>query len=134
VEAAKAALPDWLDKTPKERSELLHKLADVMDEHAEELAQLESLNVGKPLMASRDEMPFSADNLRFFAGAARQLEGKSAGEYIAGYSSIIRRAPLGVVRGLFPLNYPLMMAVWKMGPALAAGNVQILKPSEQTPL
>ncbi|HEY2373543.1 MAG TPA: gamma-aminobutyraldehyde dehydrogenase [Gaiellaceae bacterium] len=134
VEAAKTALPDWLDKTPKERSELLHKLADVMDEHAEELAQLESLNVGKPLMASRDEMPFSADNLRFFAGAARQLEGKSAGEYIAGYTSIIRREPLGIVGGICPWNYPLMMAVWKMGPALAAGNVQILKPSEQTPL
>src|SRR5436190_6208353 len=134
VEAAEAALPDWLDKTPKDRSELLHKLADVLDEHAEELAQLESVNVGKPLMASRDEMPFSADNLRFFAGAARQLEGKAAGEYIEGYTSIIRREPLGIVGGICPWNYPLMMAVWKMGPALAAGNVQILKPSEQTPL
>ena len=80
--------PDWLEKTPKERSELLHKLADVIEENAEELAQLESVNVGKPLMASRDEMPFSADNLRFFAGAARKLEGKSAGEYIEGYTSI----------------------------------------------
>ncbi len=134
VEAAKKALPEWLDATPKERSELLHKLADVMDEHAEELAQLESLNVGKPLMASRDEMPFSSDNLRFFAGAARHLEGQSAGEYIKGYTSIIRREPLGIVGGICPWNYPLMMAVWKMGPALAAGNVQILKPSEQTPL
>src|SRR5213075_3204420 len=134
VEAAQAALPEWLEKTPKERSELLHKLADVMDEHAEELSQLESVNVGKPLMASRDEMPFSTDNLRFFAGAARQLEGKSAGEYIAGYTSIIRREPLGIVGGICPWNYPLMMAIWKMGPALAAGNVQILKPSEQTPL
>jgi 1-pyrroline dehydrogenase len=134
VKTAKAALPEWLEKTPKERSELLHRLADVMDEHAEELAQLESLNVGKPLMASRDELPFSADNLRFFAGAARQLEGKSAGEYITGYTSIIRREPLGIVGGICPWNYPLMMAVWKMGPALAAGNVQILKPSEQTPL
>jgi 1-pyrroline dehydrogenase len=134
VEAAKRALPDWLDKTPKDRSELLHALADVLTEHAEELAQLESLNVGKPLMASRDEMPFSADNLRFFGGAARQLEGKSAGEYIAGYTSIIRREPLGIVGGICPWNYPLMMAIWKMGPALAAGNVQILKPSEQTPL
>jgi 1-pyrroline dehydrogenase len=134
VEAAKKALPDWLDKTPKERSELLHSLADVMDEHAEELAQIESVNVGKPLMASRDEMPFSADNLRFFAGAARNLEGKSAGEYIQGYTSMIRREPLGIVGGICPWNYPLMMAVWKMGPALAAGNVQILKPSEQTPL
>jgi len=134
VEAAKKVLPDWLDKTPKDRSELLHALADVIDAHAEELAQLESLNVGKPLMASRDEMPFAADNLRFFAGAARNLEGKSAGEYIAGYTSIIRREPLGIVGGICPWNYPLMMAVWKMGPALAAGNVQILKPSEQTPL
>jgi 1-pyrroline dehydrogenase len=134
VEAAKKVLPGWLEKTPKDRSELLHKLADVIDDNAEELAQLESLNVGKPLMASRDEMPFSADNLRFFAGAARNLEGKSAGEYIAGYTSIIRREPLGIVGGICPWNYPLMMAVWKMGPALAAGNVQILKPSEQTPL
>jgi 1-pyrroline dehydrogenase len=134
VAAAAKALPEWLDKTPKDRSELLHSLADVLEENAEELAQLESLNVGKPLMASRDEMPFSADNLRFFAGAARQLEGKSAGEYIHGYTSIVRREPLGIVGGICPWNYPLMMAVWKMGPALAAGNVQILKPSEQTPL
>jgi 1-pyrroline dehydrogenase len=134
VEAAQAALPDWLDMTPKDRSELLHKLAGVMEEHAEELAQLESVNVGKPLMASRDEMPFAADNLRFFAGAARNLEGKSTGEYIAGYTSMIRREPIGIVGGICPWNYPLMMAVWKMGPALAAGNLQILKPSEQTPL
>jgi 1-pyrroline dehydrogenase len=134
VEAAKQVLPDWLDKTPKDRSELLHKLADVLEENAEELAQLESVNVGKPLMASRDEMPFSADNLRFFAGAARNLEGKSAGEYIPGYTSMVRREPLGIVAGICPWNYPLMRAIWKMGPALAAGNVQILKPSEQTPL
>jgi 1-pyrroline dehydrogenase len=134
VAAANKALPDWLESTPKERSELLHRLADVLDEHGEELAQLESLNVGKPLMASRDEMPFSADNLRFFAGAARNLEGKSAGEYIKGYTSMIRREPLGIVAGICPWNYPLMMAVWKLGPAIAAGNVQILKPSEQTPL
>jgi 1-pyrroline dehydrogenase len=134
VAAAKQALPEWLDKTPKERSELLHKLADVLEENAEELAQLESVNVGKPLMASRDEMPFSTDNLRFFAGAARNLEGKSAGEYIQGYTSITRREPLGIVAGICPWNYPLMMAIWKLGPALAAGNLQILKPSEQTPL
>jgi len=134
VAAAREAWPAWSEKTPKDRSELLHRMADVMDEHAEELAQLESLNVGKPLMASRDEMPFSADNIRFFAGAARVLEGKSAGEYIEGYTSLIRREPLGIVAGICPWNYPLMMAVWKFGPALAAGNVQILKPSEQTPL
>jgi 1-pyrroline dehydrogenase len=134
VEAAKQALPEWLDKTPKDRSELLHQLADVLEQNAEELAQLESVNVGKPLMASRDEMPFSTDNLRFFAGAARNLEGKSAGEYIQGYTSMIRREPLGIVAGICPWNYPLMMAIWKLGPALAAGNLQILKPSEQTPL
>ena len=134
VEAARAAAPEWLGRTPKERSELLHKLADVLEENAEELAQLESVNVGKPLLASRDEMPFSADNLRFFAGAARNLEGKSTGEYIEGYTSMIRREPIGIVGGICPWNYPLMMAVWKMGPALAAGNLQILKPSEQTPL
>src|SRR5436190_4551410 len=134
VERAKAALPEWLDATPKERSELLHALAEVIEDNAEELAQIESRNVGKPLMVSRDEMPFSADNLRFFAGAARQLEGKSAGEYVKGYTSLIRREPIGIVAGICPWNYPLMMAVWKMGPALAAGNVQILKPSEQTPL
>src|SRR3954451_20233318 len=134
VERAKKALPEWLDATPKERSELLYKLADVIEDNAEELAQIETRNVGKPLMASRDEMPFSADNLRFFAGAARNLEGKSAGEYIKGYTSMIRREPLGVVGGICPWNYPLMMVIWNMGPALAAGNLQILKPSEQTPL
>jgi 1-pyrroline dehydrogenase len=134
VERAKKALPEWLDATPKERSELLYRLAQVLEENAEELAQIESRNVGKPLMVSRDEMPFSADNLRFFAGAARNLEGKSAGEYIKGYTSLIRREPLGIVAGICPWNYPLMMAVWKMGPGLAAGNVQILKPAEQTPL
>jgi 1-pyrroline dehydrogenase len=134
VEQAKQALPGWLDATPKERSELLHKLADVLEDNAEELAQIESRNVGKPIGLAREEMPFSADNLRFFAGAARNLEGKSAGEYITGYTSLVRREPLGVVAGICPWNYPLMMAVWKMGPALAAGNVQILKPSEQTPM
>jgi 1-pyrroline dehydrogenase len=134
VERAKQALPEWLDATPKERSELLLKLAQILEDNAEELAQIESRNVGKPLMVSRDEMPFSVDNLRFFAGAARNLEGKSAGEYIKGYTSLIRREPLGIVAGICPWNYPLMMAVWKMGPGLAAGNVQILKPAEQTPL
>src|SRR5829696_6313538 len=134
VDAAKQALPGWLEKTPKDRMELLLKLADVIDENADELAKLESLNVGKPMSIAGDEMPFSADNLRFFAGAARTLEGKAAGEYVEGYTSIIRREPLGIVAGITPWNYPLMMAVWKLGPALAAGNLQILKPSEQTPL
>ena len=134
VAAAKKALPEWLETTPAERAELLLKLADALDEHAEELAQLESLNVGKPLSYARDEMPVSSDNIRFFAGAARVLEGRSAGEYMRGYTSMIRREPLGIVGGIAPWNYPLMMAVWKFSPALAAGNVQVLKPSEQTPL
>jgi betaine-aldehyde dehydrogenase/aminobutyraldehyde dehydrogenase len=134
VEAAKQALPEWLETTPGERAEALLGLAAAIEDNAEELAELESQNVGKPLSYARDEMPVSADNLRFFAGAARLLEGKSAGEYMRGYTSMIRREPIGIVGGIAPWNYPLMMAVWKMGPALAAGNVQIVKPSEQTPL
>jgi 1-pyrroline dehydrogenase len=134
VQAAKDALPEWLDATPGERAALLHALADVIDENAEELAQLESRNVGKPIGLAREEMGFGADNLRFFAGAARLLEGKSTGEYIKGYTSMIRREPIGIVAGICPWNYPLMMAIWKLGPGLAAGNAQILKPAEQTPL
>src|SRR6476646_3217489 len=134
VERAKAVLPEWLDATPGERSELLLKLASVLDDNAEELAQIESRNVGKPISLAREEMPFGADNLRFFAGAARNLEGKSTGEYIKGYTSMVRREPIGIVAGICPWNFPLMMAIWKLGPALAAGNVQILKPAEQTPL
>ena len=134
VEAAKRALPEWLETTPQERSELLLALAAALDEHAEELAALESQNVGKPLPAARDELPVCADNLRFFAGAARCLEGRSAGEYMRGYTSILRREPIGIVGQVAPWNYPLMMGVWKIAPALAAGNVVVLKPSEQTPL
>jgi betaine-aldehyde dehydrogenase/aminobutyraldehyde dehydrogenase len=134
VQAAKDALPEWLDTTPRERAEMLLKLADVIDENTEELAQIESQNVGKPLSYARDEMPVCSDNIRFFAGAARILEGRSAGEYMQGYTSMIRREPLGIVGQVAPRNYPLMMAVWKFAPALAAGNVTVLKPSEQTPL
>ncbi len=134
VAAAKAALPEWLDTTPGERAEALLALARVLEDNAEELATIESRNVGKPLSYARDEIPVCVDNLRFFAGAARLLEGKSTGEYMRGYTSMIRREPLGVVAGIAPWNYPLMMAVWKLGPALAAGNTQVLKPSEQTPL
>ncbi len=134
VQAAKEALPEWLETTPGERAEMLLKLADLIEENAEELAALESKNVGKPLSYARDEMPVSADNIRFFAGAARVLEGRAAGEYMRGYTSMLRREPIGVVAGIAPWNYPLMMAVWKFSPALAAGNVQVLKPSEQTPL
>ena len=134
VQAAKKALPEWLETTPAERAEALLKLAAAIDDNAEELAELESRNVGKPLSYARDEMPVCADNLRFFAGAARVLEGKSSGEYMKGYTSWLRREPIGVVGGITPWNYPLMMAMWKVAPALAAGNVQVLKPSEQTPL
>ena len=134
VEAAKKALPEWLESTPAERSELLHKLADVIEENADELAAIESKNVGKPLSYAKEEMPVCVDNIRFFAGAARILEGRAAGEYMRGYTSMIRREPLGVVVGIAPWNYPLMMGVWKFAPALAAGNVQVVKPSEQTPL
>jgi 1-pyrroline dehydrogenase len=134
VEAASRALPEWLETTPGERAAALLALAQVMEDNADELAQIESRNVGKPISYARDEIPVCVDNLRFFAGAARILEGKSAGEYMRGYTSMIRREPLGVVAGIAPWNYPLMMAVWKFGPALAAGNTQVLKPSEQTPL
>ena len=134
VEAAKTAWQEWQSKTPKDRMELLLRLADILDEHAEELARLESLNVGKPWWVAVDEPGAMSDCLRFFAGAARNLEGKSAAEYVEGYTSMIRREPLGVVAGICPWNYPLYMAIWKIGPALAAGNVQIIKPAEQTPL
>jgi 1-pyrroline dehydrogenase len=134
VAAAEAALVDWRETTPGERSAALLRLADLLDEHTEELAQLESANVGKPIAASREENPVSSDNLRFFAAAARTLEGRPAGEYVRGYTSMIRREPVGVVGQIAPWNYPLQMAVWKIGPALAAGNTIVLKPSELTPL
>jgi 1-pyrroline dehydrogenase len=134
VESATRALPEWRETTPQERSELLLKLADAIDAHAEELAQVESQNVGKPIAVARDEIPVCSDNIRFFAGAARLLEGRAAGEYMRGYTSMIRREPIGVVGQIAPWNYPLMMAIWKLAPALAAGNVSVLKPSEQTPL
>jgi 1-pyrroline dehydrogenase len=134
VDAAKRAFPEWRETTPKDRSEMLLALADALDDHADELRRTESQNVGKPHGVVYDEIPTSADNLRFFAGAARCLEGKAAGEYMAGYTSMIRREPVGVVGQIAPWNYPLMMGVWKIGPALAAGNVVVLKPSEQTPL
>ena len=134
VDAAKAALPEWLETTPGERAEALLKLADALDANTDELALLESQNVGKPVPAARDEIPVASDNIRFFAGAARLLEGRAAGEYMRGYTSMIRREPVGIVGQIAPWNYPLMMAVWKIAPALAAGNVVVLKPSEQTPL
>ncbi len=135
VNAAKAAFDGWATTTPGERALALLKLADAIEEHADELAELEADNAGKPINAFRDdEIPFMVDNLRFFAGAARCLEGRAAGEYVSGYTSIIRREPVGVIGQIAPWNYPLMMAVWKIGPALAAGNTVVLKPAETTPL
>src|SRR5438045_6705048 len=106
VEAAKKALPEWLETTPGERAELLLRLADLLDEHAEELAELESQNVGKPLPAARDEMPVSSDNIRLFARAARLLEGKATAEYTPGYTSMLRHQPTGVLAGLTPGTSP----------------------------
>jgi 1-pyrroline dehydrogenase len=123
----------WFDTPPKERSAMMLKLADAMEADTEELARLEAEDVGKPIEVSRADIPFIIDNLRFFAGAARILEGKSAGEYEKGFTSMIRREPLGVTVGICPWNYPLMMAIWKLGPALAAGNASIIKPAEITP-
>jgi len=134
VDAAKAAFDTWGWTTPQERSNALLKIADAVEEAGEELSQIESLNVGKPIEAMREEIPVCVDNLRFFAGAARNLEGKAAGEYMEGYTSMIRREPVGVVGQVAPWNYPLMMMVWKIGPALAAGNTVVIKPSEQTPM
>src|SRR5919204_3073333 len=134
VEAAKGAFDAWSQTTPQERSLALLKIADAIEEIGEELSQIESLNVGKPIEAMREEIPVCVDNLRFFAGAARNLEGKAAGEYMEGYTSMIRREPVGVVGQVAPWNYPLMMMVWKIGPALAAGNTVVIKPSEQTPM
>ena len=134
VRAARKAFPGWADTPPADRARALLKLADRLDDNAAELAELESKNVGKPKFLADFEIPFIADNLRFFAGAARCLEGRSAGEYTAGRTSWIRREPIGVVAQIAPWNYPLMMAGWKIGPALAAGNTVVLKPSELTPL
>src|SRR6266700_4079435 len=136
VRAARDAYDDvWFDSTPRDRSERLLKLAEVITLHGEELAQIESENVGKPLAPTiSEEIPPIADCFRFFAGAARLLEGRASGEYMKGFTSILRREPLGVVGSIAPWNYPLLMAAWKLGPALAAGNTVVLKPSEWTPL
>ena len=134
VKAAAKAFETWQHTTPQERSLALLKLADAIEARADELGRLESLNAGKPVGAAIDEIPVMVDNLRFFAGAARVMEGKAANEYMAGHTSMIRREPVGVVASIAPWNYPLMMAGWKIGPALAAGNAVILKPSTRTPL
>ena len=135
VSAADAAFDSWSQTTPKDRAQLLLRLAEVIEANAEVLARLESDNCGKPYSAAlNDEIPGVADVFRFFAGAVRCLNGSAAGEYLPGHTSMIRRDPIGVIASIAPWNYPLMMAAWKLAPALAAGNCVVLKPSEQTPL
>jgi 1-pyrroline dehydrogenase len=136
VAAARKAFDEsWSETTPRERSERLLKLAEAIEANGDELARIESENVGKPIAPTKsEEIPPIVDCFRFFAGAARMLEGRASGEYMQGYTSILRREPLGVVGSIAPWNYPLMMATWKLGPALAAGNTVVLKPSEWTPL
>jgi betaine-aldehyde dehydrogenase len=133
--AASEAFEVWRDVTPAERQRALLRFADAVEEHADELVALESQNTGKPLgLTSSEEIPPMVDQIRFFAGAARTLEGKAAAEYMAGHTSWIRREPIGVVGQVTPWNYPMMMAVWKIAPAIAAGNTVVLKPSDTTPL
>ncbi len=136
VAAAKKAFDEtWFDSTPKDRQLALLKLADAIEANADEIVKLEAQDAGKPAeVTMSEEIPPIVDNLRFFAGAARTMEGRSAGEYMAGFTSFIRREPIGVAGLISPWNYPLMMAVWKIGPALATGNAIVLKPSELTPL
>ena len=132
--AASSAFETWRDVTPAERQRALLRFADAVEEHADELVALESQNTGKPLgLTSSEEIPPMVDQIRFFAGAARTLEGKAAAEYMAGHTSWIRREPIGVVGQVTPWNYPMMMAVWKIAPAIAAGNTVVLKPSDTTP-
>ncbi|MFN0039976.1 MAG: gamma-aminobutyraldehyde dehydrogenase [Burkholderiales bacterium] len=135
VESARTAFKTWGQTTPQERSLLLLKLADRIEQKSQDFAALESLNCGKPrLRALNDEMPAIVDCFRYFAGAARCMHGSAADEYLAGHTSMIRRDPVGVVAQIAPWNYPLMMAAWKLAPALAAGNTVVIKPSEMTPL
>ncbi|MDB1089667.1 gamma-aminobutyraldehyde dehydrogenase [Streptomyces sp. ACA25] len=132
--AAATAFPAWRDATPATRQLALLKIADAFESHAEELLAVECENTGKPLELTRqEELPMMLEQIRFFAGAARMLEGKSAGEYLEGMTSFVRREPVGVCAQVAPWNYPVMMAVWKFAPALAAGNTVVLKPSDTTP-
>ncbi|MGW5971555.1 gamma-aminobutyraldehyde dehydrogenase [Streptomyces sp. NPDC055186] len=134
MEAAAEAFPGWRDTTPAERQKALLKVADAFEERAEELIAAEVENTGKPIGLTRtEEIPPMVDQIRFFAGAARMLEGRSAGEYMEGLTSIVRREPVGVCAQVAPWNYPMMMAVWKFAPAIAAGNTVVLKPSDTTP-
>ena len=133
--AAASAFEGWRDSTPSERQGALLTIADALEAHADELVALESENTGKPLaVTSAEEIPPMIDQIRFFAGAARVLEGRSAGEYMRGFTSMIRREPVGVIGQVTPWNYPMMMAVWKWAPAIAAGNAVVVKPSDTTPV
>lgn len=133
--AASSAFPKWRDATPGERQEALIRFADAVEARAQELVELESQNTGKPLgLTATEELPVMVDQIRFFAGAARMLEGRSAGEYMAGHTSWVRREPIGVIGQVTPWNYPMMMAIWKFAPAIAAGNTVVLKPSDTTPV
>jgi betaine-aldehyde dehydrogenase len=134
VDAAEGAFESWKKTTPQDRSLLLLRIADALEAKADELGRLESANAGKPVGAAIDEMTTSVDLFRFFAGAARVMDGLAANEFAAGHTSIIRRDPIGVVASIAPWNYPLYMATWKLGPALATGNTVVLKPSARTPL
>jgi betaine-aldehyde dehydrogenase len=134
VAAAKSAFAGWSNATPQERSLAMLKIADSIEARGDELAALESINVGKPIEYAKEEIPQVVDTLRFFAGAARNMTGLAAGEYMEGYTSMVRREAIGVVGQIAPWNYPLLMAAWKIGPALAAGNTIVLKPSEFTPM
>ena len=137
VAAARAAFDDgrWSSLPHGARAATLEKLASLLEAHAGELAELDSQDAGKPIKLARDsDIPFAIDNFHFFAGAARHLAGTASSEYSGGHTSIIRREPIGVVASLAPWNYPFMMAAWKIGPALAAGNTVVLKPSVETPL
>src|SRR3954451_2523434 len=132
--AAATAFDAWRDTTPSERQRALLRIADAFEARAKELVDAESENTGKPVQLTLDEeLPPMVDQIRFFAGAARVLEGRSAGEYMAGHTSMIRREPIGVCAQVTPWNYPMMMAVWKFAPAIAAGNTVVLKPSDTTP-
>jgi betaine-aldehyde dehydrogenase len=133
--AAAKAFESWRDTTPSERQKALLRFADAMEDRAEDIIAAECENTGKPIELTRtEEIPPAVDQIRFFAGAARLLEGRSAGEYMSGFTSYVRREPVGVVGQVTPWNYPMMMAVWKFAPALAAGNTVVLKPSDTTPV
>ncbi len=133
--AAARAFESWRDSTPSERQLAMYRIADAIEERAEELVRAESENTGKPFgLTMEEEIPAGVDQIRFFAGAARCLEGKSAGEYLEGLTSYVRREPVGVCAQITPWNYPMMMAIWKFAPAIAAGNTIVLKPSDTTPI